>query len=92
MIRVLTVIVMRLRDLSPTASVFSVGHGESTDRVGTPIKSAALFLDKPWFKNTADHRVVLGGSPRPWLIAKALYNETAERLELTLDVDTRYPG
>jgi len=81
-----------VRELTPTASVFAVGYGEATDRAGTPIRRQELFLDKPWFRNSSDYRVVLGGSPKPWLIAKAFYNETAERLELTLDVDTRYPA
>jgi hypothetical protein len=80
-----------LRELTPTASVFAVGFGEGTDRPGTTIRSEAFFHDKHWFTRTDTYRVVLGGSgAQRWLIAKSLFNESARRLELTLEVDRSY--
>jgi hypothetical protein len=80
-----------LRELTPSASVYAVGHGEGTNRAGSPVRGETTLVDLPWFRKPTDHRVVLSGSPRPLRIVKALYNDTAQRLELTLDVDVLYP-
>lgn len=78
------VYLVALREVSATERVFSLFHGHgSGGAVGSPMGERA-FLQLPAFTRTAEHQMILRGSPNRWEIVAAIFEERAQRVEITL--------
>jgi hypothetical protein len=81
------------RELTPTASVFTLLHGEGDPRIiGMPVSQNVLQTQTMWFRSVDANRFVLEGSPKPFKIRKMIFDANASRAQITLEVDEEFPA
>lgn len=73
-----------LSDMSGGELVVALLHGETAQQPGVPVSQGYLRTTLGIFNDLLEHRAILDGSPRPWLITRAWWNAGGKRMELTL--------